>query len=466
MEDLQWLYDTSPVPLNKKQKDFLYHFIVENKGHGCLSGLAGSGKSAVMGVLKTYYGDSIIHLASTGVANLNLPNGIGCGTCYSALSLPNKMATELTYKRVSKKCRELFASSSLVTTIVIDEAYALNSDVLDVIWRRIERFNKKTRKREKRNIRLLLVGDSAQMVTIADKEKRAALADRWGSHLMFRSTVWERFNFTHYVFDEVMRQTDHIYKACLDVIRYNQKHRFPKALSWLNKRYTQAPKDALVLASTNKEVDRINNEVLQRNPNPKHHFPVNIKGKFDMKDVLIREDGVTLCEGLRVMAVKNHTDGLWVNGSCGTITFIESGTGAHVLFDDGSEQLVEYDRWENKETYVEVDVAQEDGSLKDELKERTLGSLEAMPLISAAAMSISKSQGLSISYDFIIDIGNSNLFTWEKLDRFGENFLYVATTRAVSVNNMYLARPIEPDHIKVCEESIKFWFECCELSVI
>ena len=127
-----------------------------------------------------------------------------------------------------------------------------------MIHKRIQRFNKRTNKRKRRDIRLLVVGDSLQATTIADAELQQELKVRWGSHLMFNSTVWDRFNFNYAVLNKVERQKDKVFKACLHVIRYYQEERLPKCLQWLNKKHRPFYSvDKLVLAATNKTVDRI-----------------------------------------------------------------------------------------------------------------------------------------------------------------------------------------------------------------
>ena len=87
LESLQWLFDEAGFELNKKQKLFILHFI-NGEGHFLLCGLAGSGKSTVMKLLNIYYESKIIFCASSGVANLSLPDNIGSGTGHSILSLP------------------------------------------------------------------------------------------------------------------------------------------------------------------------------------------------------------------------------------------------------------------------------------------------------------------------------------------------------------------------------------------
>ena len=107
---LQNILNGLPYRLNEKQARFVRCFI-ESDGNWSLSGLAGSGKSTIMLILKKYYGDEIVFFASSGVANLSLPNQIGNGTAHSGLSLSMKPANEINYKKVGMKCSQIFARS-------------------------------------------------------------------------------------------------------------------------------------------------------------------------------------------------------------------------------------------------------------------------------------------------------------------------------------------------------------------
>ncbi|UUW39760.1 hypothetical protein VP14_073 [Vibrio phage VPMCC14] len=460
----EWLYEQSNVELNSKQKKFLELFI-NSKNNAVLQGLAGAGKSTLLKLLKKWYGDEIAIFCSTGVASQNLP--VSYGTAHSYLSMPIKPATELDYKKISPKCSGLMASSDKVKIICIDEAFLLNSDNLDVIHRRIERFNRKYKKRSRRNIRLLLVGDSGQSVTIADKVLQQELRSRWSHHLMFKSTVWDRFNFDYYVLDKVERQEDKVYKACLDVIRYNQQLRFNKCFEWLNKRCDgEYDPEWIYLSATNKVVDKINTSVINKNPNPKIDYKPIIKDDFNIKDTLVREGGTTLCKDLKVMAITNDEFGRWSNGSVGTVTAIDT-QGCYVRFNhSGSEDYVELHKWENKEVYSEEVTDKETGEVHSELKERVVGSMVCIPLIPASSISISKSQGLTISEDYIIDLGEEYLYTWEKMEDFGTNFLYLALSRGVDINKVHLKKPVNSKFVKVSNESIEFWEYCKGRSLI
>ncbi len=467
-EKLNKIIQGIPFSLNDKQLAFLQHF-TRSDGHSVLTAAAGGGKSTMMSLLKSYYGNEIVFFGATGVSSQNLPDDISCGTAHSNLSLPLKPSTELNHRRVGEKTRNLFGTSDLVKIVVIDEAFVFNSDNLDMIYRRLERFNKRTPKRGKRDIRLLLVGDVLQATPIVSEEDgtRQELVSRWDHHLMFRSSVWNRFNFTYYVLDKVERQEDKVFKAALDVIRYNQVGRLDKCLEWLNRRVSyDYDTDSLILAATNKVVDSVNQRVLEANPNRKVHYKPVIKGKFNIRDTLVREQGVTLCKGLKVMTIINDPQNRWINGSTGFVTELDN-EGCFIRFEhSGEEHYVEMCRMEDKETYVEKDVVQPDESVKDELKEKVVGSMVCMGVLQASALTIMKSQGLTISEKYVIEPQESWYYNWDRMRDFGTNFIYLSLSRGTDINNITLARPLTRAHIKGCQDSINFWFECKEKSVI
>jgi len=340
-----------PFTLNDQQLSFIVKFITMG-GNWCCTGKAGSGKSSIMSILNKYYEDEILFCATSGVASINMVDNMSSGTGHSCLSLPRGIATEYDYRKVGSKCSALLASSDKIKLVVIDECFSYNSDTLDVIHRRIQRFNKKTKNRGKRDIRLLMVGDAAQMTPIVDRKDQLELEKRWGHHLMFMTDVWDRFDFNYGVLKTVERQNDKVFKECLNVIRNYEVDRFPKCLAWLNQNYNpNYPRDQLVLAATNKTVDRINNDFLKANKNPKYTFYGEKSGSFDMKDLLVKDHFIA-CESRKIMTICNDSPengSRWVNGSIGTIVSVNYPLGITVMFDNGKEEFIEPYCWENKE---------------------------------------------------------------------------------------------------------------------
>jgi len=467
-EKLDNILSELPFTLNEKQMKFIVGFITIG-GNWCLSGLAGSGKSCILLILNRYYEDEIMFCASSGVASINMPDNMSSGTGHSCLSLPRGIATEYDYRKVGSKCSNLLASSDKIKIICVDEGFSYNSDTLDVIYRRIQRFNKKTKNRGKRNIRLLLSGDAGQMTPIVNDKDQLELENRWGHHLMFMTDVWERFNFNYGVLSTVERQNDKVFKECLNVIRNYEVERFPKCLSWLNNNYNpNYPKDQLVLAATNKTVDKINNEFLKANNNPKYTFSGEKSGTFDMKDLLVKDTFVA-CVGRKIMTVVNDSPengSRFVNGSLGHITSVNHPLGITVLFDNGNEEFIEPYCWENKERYIEKDVVQVDGSIKDEMRENLLGTYKTLPCTAGNSFSIIKSQGLSISSPFVIDLESTWLYTNPHMGSFGQNFCYIACSRGVSKDLITFATKVQPEHIKPCGYSMSFCDFCEEASII
>ena len=161
LERIEDLFGTLPFSLTKGQEIFLNRFTT-SEGHFSLLGVAGSGKSTIMEILSRFYGNEIVFCASSGVANQQMPNEIGRGTAHRVMSLFRDISDPMGMKKVKKACQGLFGPSDLVKIIVVDEAFCLDSDHLHTMLKRIERFNKATRKRKQRKIRLLVVGDCLQ----------------------------------------------------------------------------------------------------------------------------------------------------------------------------------------------------------------------------------------------------------------------------------------------------------------
>lgn len=445
-----------PFKLNEGQLTFIIDYINGN-GHFSLLGEAGSGKSLIIHILKLYYEDEMVLSAATGVANQSLMNQTGGdGTAHRVFSLPLYMNDQVAMKKVKTACSALFAKSDLVKHVVVDEFYMLNPEHLKVMLLRIERFNKKTANRGRRQIRLLGIGDPCQIPSVLSEKDRQYLQDTYGSHLMFRSSVWGEFNPTIKVLAEVMRQGDKVFKAALNVLRYGETHRYEKVLSWLNRRVNpRYDKSMFTVATYNKTVEQVNNRVLQSNPNPKFTFKAKGSGTFNFKESNIEEE-IILSKGLECITLVNDQDGRYSNGSFCTITELST-EGCYCYFPhNDSEVFIGWHEYEQTETYIQKDVKQGDGSVKDVLKRNIVGKCQQIPLLQSSSFSCHRSQGRTFSKDGVLDMG----YGFRQDNDFGTNLLYVGLSRWVDINLIHLPKPLRKDHIKVCRESINFWKEC------
>ena len=452
------LFGELPFELTEGQKTFLRK-VTTSKGHFCLAGVQGAGKSTVMEILAKFYGDSAVFCASTGVASQNIPNNLGIGTAHRTLSLFRELSEPLGISKVGKPCQNLLGPSDLIKVIVVDEAYCLHADHLHVMLKRIERFNKGTKKRKHRKIKLILVGDPLQRLPIVSDKDKQIMTERYGHWLMFKSTMWKESNIETYILDEVKRQKDKVFKACLDVIRYGEESRYDGALKWLNKRVnTKYDRDNLLLAPTNRLVGVANDRALHNNPNEQGTFTAEVSGKYSMQDCPADMD-ITLAAGLDIITLVNDQEGRFANGSFGSIVSIGV-EGCYVKFEaTGEVHLVEMHEFTEEEAYVEVDVVQEDGSLKDILQRKVIGVCSQVPIKQASAFTIARSQGRTFTCPMTLDMGSTWLFTNDKMGDFGTSDLLVGLSRATCISNVTLAVPIQKGHIKVCRTSIDYWKE-------
>lgn len=457
-EKLRKIIEGVPYTLDKEKIKFMEDYI-SGKGHATLLGEAGSGKSVVLELLKKYFGDEMVVFAATGVANQNLFGGMGGnGTAHSGLSIPLGMATSKDFKEVGRKCSEIFASSDLVKHIVIDEAYMLNADNLKVILHRIQRFNKKNAKRQQRNIRLLLIGDPLQLPCIVDQQAKDYMYREYGSHLLFRSRVWESMNIQTHVLQNVYRQGDKVFKAALNVLRFGQEERYDGVLKWLNKRVqSRYPRDMFTVAAYNKQVDQVNGRILAMMRSQKWNYTAEVVGEFNLKDNGV-EEFITLAEGLECITTINDQDGNFNNGSfCKIVSMTAEGAWCYFPHID-DEVFVAIHEYKEHETYVAKDVKQDDGTIKDELRRREVGKCAQIPLKQCTAISAHRSQGKTFAKKGVVDLGTG----FDPQSDFGEALLYVALSRFTDIKHVILPRSLNHGHIKVNQESVDFWLEVVE----
>lgn len=456
MKRIEDCYHILPFPLKPSQEEFLKSF-TEGEGHFCLTAEAGAGKTTIMSVLKEFYGDKMVTFASTGIANQNLFNGEGGdGTAHRGLSLPTDIHTDEDIRKVSPACQKLLGSSDLVEIIVIEEFAMLNPDNLYVILQRLSRFNKRTSKRKKRNIRLLLIGDVLQLPSVIPKVKQQ-LIDLYGGHLIFKSKPWYDAKFTVMKLREVNRQQDPVFIEALNVLRYGIESRYDRLLAWLNKRYNpNYDKNQLLLAATNSIVEVANQNALVATGNPIGRYKATVSGKFNKRDCPV-DDEICLAVGVDIITLVNHREGLFCNGSFGKVTSIQS-DGVWVLFNgETSETFIEPHTFRETETYIEVDVKQEDGSLRDEKRKKEVGYYVQLPVKIAAGLTFHRAQGKTVNKQGVIDVCNKGLYTSKRMPDFGYHGLYVGLSRFTDLNLVTFATKLEREHIKVCRETVEWW---------
>ncbi len=500
-ERLKSIIEGLPFTLTSEQEFFIRDFIMST-GHATCLGDSGVGKTTVMWVLSKYYKYEIIFGGSSGIATVNLPDNIGSATGHKMLKLSVGEAIDADYK---KSAINTLTKSDMIKIIVLDEAYCYNSQDLDQMLNQIRKLNKSTRNRRSRDIRLLLVGDNLQRLPIVSDDLKKKLEYKYGHYLMFRSSVWKRFDPKCYVLQENKRQDgnspkDIWFRKALYVLRYGIEEHYDKVLKGLNKLVVgeDYEEGSLYLAPTNSAVNAYNANYLRNNPNEKFTFKVSFDDKYDKKEFPIEKE-VTLAEGCKLITLVNNEEGGYQNGTEVTVKDILPSEGVIGIKEDGSEIFIELHEFKQEEI-VAVEEKVENlklSQIMDKLSTEKLITLEqqqdmtrealnklyskkvkdkvlvqerkhiasafALPCKLSAGYVIARSQGKTFNRKGLIDVGEPDkdyFYTWNKMPDYMVAGLFVALGRFTSIDHIQLTRPIEKKHIKVCRDSINFWWEC------
>lgn len=434
-------------PLTSQQKDYIRD-CVEGVNHVANWSNAGTGKSVCLEALKEYLGDELIICATTGIANSILFNNRGGdGTMHKVFSVPPAMHNTNNSK-IKSYTSGLFGGSDLVKYVIIEEAGMLNPDQLDLISKRITSFNKPRRgKREARSIKLILQGDFLQLLpVIDDRHEKPYLRQKYGSELLFESKPYKDLKFNVHVFTNVMRTNDKVFKACLDVMRYGQEDRYPKALQWVNKFYrSNIPEGLPFITTTNKKVDIANEAAVNINSNPAYEYVAEISGKFNMKDCPASKR-LILKKGLPVITLVNSPEGLYSNGSFGYVEdCLEDG--CFINFPaTGETHFVEVSDFEQRESFVS-EQKNDNGEVESILDSKVVGRAKVLGVKVAAAFSIHRMQGRTLDVPAVVDLGYYG-FDMNPENEWGINMCYVACSRFVRPEDMYLKYPLKHDTVK------------------
>jgi hypothetical protein len=162
-----------------------------------------------------------------------------------------------------------------------------------------------------------------------------------------------------------------------------------------------------------------------------------IEGTFG-KEYYPTRQTLTLKKGARVMMTNNDSDGLWVNGTMGTIRGFERGETGHIILVDIDGKTVEVSphKWEINRFFLDAET----------IKTEVIGSFTQYPLTLAWALTIHKSQGKTFK-KVMLDIGGGAFMSGQ---------VYVALSRCTSLEGLILKKPIYPQHIWSDREVITF----------
>ena len=357
-----------------------------------LTGEAGTGKSTLLREFIRRCERECIVVAPTGIAALNA----GGTTIHSQFKLKPGLLdpadidplTDVNGIRVLRSAK----------TFVVDEISMVRSDMLCAIDARLRELAFGVDKNRPFGGRqMILVGDFMQLPPVAGSaEERRFLVERLGGVYAFETDLWHAAQFRTISLKEVHRQSgDGVFKTVLNNIRHGN---FVSAAKVLNNHclgVKSFPEPPICLCATNSEAKAINDRERDRMQGQKRTFKAAVSGKFPESDYPV-DPVLELAVGARVMVLCNRRkDGELehVNGDMGTVV----GFGADeeevaIRLDTGKTITVEPNNWERYSYTHEIDPA----THAHILKRAVVGSFRQIPVRLAYAITIHKSQGMSL----------------------------------------------------------------------
>ena len=386
-----------------------------------LTGAAGTGKTYLLNTFIAQArkrGKKVSVTATTGLAATHLGgntihswSGIGVSD-----HLPNNF-----FERLSKTRRDVISKTDV---LIIDEISMLHDFRLDMI----DKVLRTVRENDQPfgGIQLVMSGDFFQLPPVNRPNEQ-------GGGFVVYSDAWQELQPAVLYLERQYRQNDEQLLEILTALRTGDvRRRHVEAL--LARAEVEPPDgDITELHTVNVDVDDINIQKLAELPGEERSYQQTTTGSKiyveNLQRSVLAPENLVIKLGALVMAVKNSPQKLYANGSIGTVVDFEPLTEYPVVeFRDGRRVTMVPDVWELR-----------DG-------ERKRASISQVPLRLAWAITVHKSQGMTLDAAKI-DLRKA----------FVEGMGYVALSRVRDLGNLYLyginrrALEVSPDALAIDE---------------
>ena len=373
-----------------------------------LTGGAGVGKSYITNeVIREYRkkGKQVVSLGSTGVSAVNI-GGFTVHSFFVFGIASNFDELNAGDKRAKKRLSDLKKVLKATDLIIIDEISMVSTDLLDMIAYRLNNYGYLGK--------VLFVGDFFQLPPVQKQHNRN---DVFGDKLYaFESMAWDRFDLMVIELTEMKRTTDAEFTYILSKVRKgicDEEVVAYMSRLWNNEALEENP---TYLYGRNLEVEQTNRAKINELDTEETILFANVemfgrvheKKLLGWKTMLPISEQLTLKEGVPILFTVNKW-GKFVNGERGILHKIEED---HLIV----EKEDEYVRVERHEFDLLDMAVKEDGTIET----ISLATLSQFPLKLAYAVTIHKSQGMSID-NLVCNVDNI----------FAPSQFYVAISRAI-----------------------------------
>lgn len=364
-----------------------------------LTGEPGSGKTYVINQYIAWLEAAGIHVAvtaSTGIAATHIGgmtihawSGVGARDTINQYDLDQIMTREKLVKRLKK-----------AQVLIIDEISMIDGTMLDMVDVIARTARQKTDAFGA--LQVIFVGDFFQLPPVT----RMGNMMRYG----FESRAWENARPLICYLSDQFRQEDEQLLSLLNAIRRNEIEEEHYTLLNEQTEISYENIEPTRLYTHNADVDAVNNTKLAALTGKPKTFKMSARGSKPLLEGLVKNclspDTLVLKEDAMVMCTKNNFEAGYVNGTLAKVVDFERETGLPIIETTEGKRIVM-----NTTTWDFI----EDG--------KTLAQVEQIPLRLAWAITVHKSQGMSLD---AVEVDLSKAFV------FGQGYVALSRVRTLA----------------------------------
>jgi len=389
-----------------------------------ISGKAGTGKSTFIHYIREITRKKCVVLAPTGIAALNIMGQ----TIHSFFRFPPKFVDKM--EDIKNRNDDIINKMEL---LIIDEVSMVRADVMDCIDFALRKWRKK--QVPFGGVQVMLVGDCYQLSPVIRQQEEEVFYKMYQSPWFFHAPVLIRNKMFPILMRNIYRQDDDTFIKLLHCIR--ERRFLDRAVGYLNKMcYREGKESSLYLTPTNHIADMINSSFMEAITEKPHTYIGEKSGFLNLVgDRLPVPEELTLKPGARVM-VKKNIEGA-VNGSLGTIKLCDPDF-VEVILDSGGTIEVRPETWSTFKYEYNDEI--------DSIEAVVAGKYTQIPLILGWAVTIHKSQGLTLD-SVELDLGDGC---------FASGQAYVALSRCKTLEGLSLTVPLKESDVILDQIVIDF----------